>query len=102
MEDGLEPGFTLYALAPGDPRELLDEESAAFLERIGCNLVELGDEHDAVYREWFAARDCGVALVRPDFYVFGTAGDAAETRALVRRAKDVLTNQARFEEGLAA
>ena len=99
-EEGLEPGFALYALAPLEPRELLDAETAGFLRGVGCNLHAIGEAHEPVYRDWFSAHDCTVALVRPDFYVFGTATDATETRALVRRLEAALTNKDRIEEGL--
>jgi 2-polyprenyl-6-methoxyphenol hydroxylase-like FAD-dependent oxidoreductase len=101
LEDELDPGFVLYALAPGNPLDLLDEETAAFLGELPCALVAVGAAHEPIYSEWFAAHECSVALVRPDFYVFGTATDATQTRALVRRLKAALTNQDRIEEGLA-
>ncbi len=34
-----------------------------------------------VYRDWFAAHGCAAALVRPDFYVFGTATDGRRDAA---------------------
>jgi 2-polyprenyl-6-methoxyphenol hydroxylase-like FAD-dependent oxidoreductase len=99
VEDGLEPGFALYALEP--PEGLLDEQAAAYLARVGCSLVAIGETHEPIYRDWFAAHGCTVALVRPDFYVFGSARDAVETRALVGRLEAALTNKGRIEEGLA-
>ncbi|CAN7417524.1 bifunctional 3-(3-hydroxy-phenyl)propionate/3-hydroxycinnamic acid hydroxylase [Pseudoduganella sp. LjRoot289] len=35
-------------------------------------------EQGAVLRDWMAERKCRVAVVRPDHYVFGTAGSEAE------------------------
>ena len=96
VEDTFAPGFALYALAA----ELVDENTAAALGALGGSVVIVGAAHDALYREWFAAQDCVAALVRPDFYVFGTAADGAGTRVLVRRLQDALTNPDRIEEGL--
>ena len=39
-------------------------------------------EADGVLAAWFTRHACAAALVRPDNYVFGTAGDAAATAAL--------------------
>jgi 3-(3-hydroxy-phenyl)propionate hydroxylase len=40
-------------------------------------------ERDGVLADWFAKHGCRAALVRPDHYVFGTAGDAAALDALL-------------------
>jgi 3-(3-hydroxy-phenyl)propionate hydroxylase len=40
-------------------------------------------ERDSVLADWFAKHGCRAALVRPDHYVFGTAGDAAALDALL-------------------
>ncbi len=103
MEDTLSPGFALYALE-ADPRELLDGDTLAYLEELGCALVALEetDEGQRIYRDWFAAHGGTVALVRPDFYVFGTATTAAETRALVHRLRAALTEPDHREERLAS
>ena len=97
VEETLEPGFALYALAG----ELLDGETAGRLRSLGGSVVVVDEQHERVYHDWFAAQDCTVALVRPDFYVFGTAATAAETGALVRRLEAALTNTDPIEEGLA-
>lgn len=93
-EDTFEPGFALYALAP----DLVDAESAEALARLGGSVVIVDDRP---YSDWFAEHGCAVALVRPDFYVFGIAGDDAGTHALVGRLLQALTNTDRIEEGLA-
>jgi 2-polyprenyl-6-methoxyphenol hydroxylase-like FAD-dependent oxidoreductase len=96
VEDTFGPGFALYVLGS----ELLDEETEAALGALGGTVVVIGLAHEEIYRDWFAAQNCSSALVRPDFYVFGTAADGAGTRALVARLQDALTNSDRIEEGL--
>jgi 2-polyprenyl-6-methoxyphenol hydroxylase-like FAD-dependent oxidoreductase len=100
VEDTFDPGFALYAVEPSDPRELLDEETAEFLDALAVSLVAVGGEDERTYRDWFAAHGCSVALVRPDFYVFGIATGAEATRALVWRLRDALTKPHRTQEGL--
>jgi 2-polyprenyl-6-methoxyphenol hydroxylase-like FAD-dependent oxidoreductase len=100
MEDALAGGFVLYALDPG-PEALLDAPARAYLDGLGCQLVAIDARSDSVYRDWFATRGCRVALVRPDFYVFGTASTDSETRALVGRLEDALTSPDRHPERLA-
>ena len=103
MEDTLSPGFALYAL-DADPRQLLDDDTLAYLRELGCALVALErtDEGQRIYRDWFAAHASTIALVRPDFYVFGTATTAAETRTLVHRLRAALTEPDHREERLAS
>jgi flavoprotein hydroxylase len=86
LEDTIEGGFALYAL-DADPAGLLGTAELDYLDTLGCALVEIGAEPDQqdVYRRWFEANGCTVALVRPDFYVFGTAAGACEASELVRR-----------------
>jgi hypothetical protein len=38
---------------------------------------------DGTYEEWFESIGCAWVLVRPDAYVFGTAGDAAGAARLL-------------------
>ncbi|TMR94794.1 bifunctional 3-(3-hydroxy-phenyl)propionate/3-hydroxycinnamic acid hydroxylase [Nonomuraea basaltis] len=74
-------------------RRELDGEVAA-LEAAGVRVVALtwqpvtgGDvvsDVDGTYREWFAEHDCAAVAVRPDFYVYGTARDAAAALDLAR------------------
>ncbi|HTQ69707.1 MAG TPA: bifunctional 3-(3-hydroxy-phenyl)propionate/3-hydroxycinnamic acid hydroxylase [Solirubrobacteraceae bacterium] len=103
LEDTLSPGFALYALDT-DPVGLLDGGARAYLDVLGCALVALDPaaEGQQIYSRWFDAHDCSVALVRPDFYVFGTASTAAETNALVRRLRVALGEPDHREERLAS
>lgn len=117
LEDAIGEGFVLYLLAdepaaaadlataPGDPatpgdRAAPDEPAAAvapaaaaFLESLGAQTVELTPAVDraGVYRGWFERHGCVAALVRPDFYVFGTAARASEVSGLVWRLRSALT-----------
>jgi 2-polyprenyl-6-methoxyphenol hydroxylase-like FAD-dependent oxidoreductase len=101
LEDTIDAGFCLYAL-DADPASLLDEQAAGTLRELGASLVAIDDGLDVTgaYRAWFEAHRCAVALVRPDFYVFGTAATGGETRALVRRLKTALTTSAPHQETL--
>ena len=45
--------------------------------------AEVGAEAEGVVAAWMRRHECHAALVRPDHYVFGTAGDAATLRALL-------------------
>jgi FAD binding domain len=103
LEDTISPGFALYALGT-DPAGLLDGGEWAYLEELGCASVELDpvSEGQLVYRRWFEANGCSVALVRPDFYVFGTASTAPEANALVHRLRAALGEPDHREERLAS
>jgi 3-(3-hydroxy-phenyl)propionate hydroxylase/flavoprotein hydroxylase len=46
---------------------------------------------DGTYHRWLAQRGCVAALVRPDFYVYGTARDAAGAHALAAELIGALT-----------
>jgi 2-polyprenyl-6-methoxyphenol hydroxylase-like FAD-dependent oxidoreductase len=92
LEDTIEGGFALYAL-DADPPRLLGTAELDYLDKLGCVLLEIGAELDQqdVYRAWFEANRCTVALVRPDFYVFGTAAGARDASELVRRLERALS-----------
>ena len=104
LEDTIAPGFVLYALGV-DPDGLLDGGDAReYLRSLGCELVRLdGSRHgQQIYARWFDRHGCSVALVRPDFYVFGTASTATETHALVDRLRAALGQPDHREERLAS
>jgi 2-polyprenyl-6-methoxyphenol hydroxylase-like FAD-dependent oxidoreductase len=99
LEETLGDGFTLYAL-DADPRGLLSATAAAYLETLGASFLAVTDELDetGAYRAWFESSDCTVALVRPDFYVFGTASSPEQTDELVCRLESALQKPAIREE----
>ena len=107
-------GFTL--LTTLDPYEALDANSVAFLERIGAHVVRVlpvgtAPKHvrpyevvdvDNLYVPYLAeSQDVG-ALVRPDFYVFGTARDRGDMCRLVGDLRRQLTASASLTRPAAA
>ena len=67
-----------------------------FWQSIGGRTVVLGQspsdvyDVDEVYASWFAVSSCSVALVRPDWYVYGTARDhTGLTKTLERLARSL-------------
>ncbi|WP_242902340.1 bifunctional 3-(3-hydroxy-phenyl)propionate/3-hydroxycinnamic acid hydroxylase MhpA [Actinomadura terrae] len=77
------PRFVL--LTTEDPGDLLDPARAAALARLGAVTVRLdaAADLDAVLLPYLARAGAVAALVRPDFYLFGTAADRHGTTALV-------------------
>jgi 3-(3-hydroxy-phenyl)propionate hydroxylase/flavoprotein hydroxylase len=87
-------GFTLLTTADIG-RLLRADGTAAALEEGGVRMAALtrylpsldGEvlDVDGVYHAWFADLGCVAVLVRPDFYVYGTASDATAAAALSRQ-----------------
>jgi 2-polyprenyl-6-methoxyphenol hydroxylase-like FAD-dependent oxidoreductase len=75
-----------WLIVSRQPEVLLDLTHAQreSWQSIGGRIVILGQspsdlrEMDDVYASWFAASSCSVAVVRPDWYVYGTARDQTE------------------------
>jgi 2-polyprenyl-6-methoxyphenol hydroxylase-like FAD-dependent oxidoreductase len=51
------------------------------------------DDVDGTYHAWFAAHSCSIAVVRPDWYLYGMAGDGRELTALLERLAQSLKAQ---------
>ncbi|HEX2316819.1 MAG TPA: bifunctional 3-(3-hydroxy-phenyl)propionate/3-hydroxycinnamic acid hydroxylase [Thermomonospora sp.] len=85
-------GFVVITTEPTDT--LLDDDRLRYLESLGTRLVRVVPpgvpsgpstvtDEDGVYRRYLAEHSATAALVRPDFYLFGTARDAEGLAALV-------------------
>ena len=91
FDDVVGQGFTL--LTRQDPAQALREDQRAFLTSIGTHILSLTHSEtssdDTVvdlegrYASWFEQNDCEAVLVRPDFYIFGTAKRMEDVAALV-------------------
>jgi FAD binding domain len=76
-------GWRLIAI--GDP--YLDDDLARWFDSIGGRVVTVAAD-DPVYGPWFAEQACTAALQRPDFHLYGTAADIAQTSALLSGLRD--------------
>jgi hypothetical protein len=66
---------------------------AKWFSELGGRVVAIGTEVedvDGTYTAWFADHGVTTVLQRPDFYVFGTAGDAADAAALLGSLRTML------------
>ena len=52
------------------------------------------EDVDGTYARWFAAHSCSVAVIRPDWYVYGTARDSHELSDFLNRLGRSLKHQA--------
>jgi 2-polyprenyl-6-methoxyphenol hydroxylase-like FAD-dependent oxidoreductase/catechol 2,3-dioxygenase-like lactoylglutathione lyase family enzyme len=84
FDDVVGGGFQLIA-AEGEPRERLTAEQLALLAELGTRIASLDQISDLDGRlsAWLAERTAHAVLIRPDFYVFGSAVCAAALPALV-------------------
>jgi flavoprotein hydroxylase len=98
-------GTGFVVLCTTDVRNGLSYEHAAFLDSIGAHVATIvppgqphvrgyGDEVadvDLAYLPVFARSGYGAAVVRPDFYLFGTAATAADLHLLIDDLRSQLT-----------
>jgi flavoprotein hydroxylase len=94
FDDVVGRGFALVSPLD-DPGAELDPESAAFLASLGGFTAHVApgaavDDANGGYARWFAKHEAAVALVRPDFAVFGTAAGLDGARALVAALRERL------------
>jgi flavoprotein hydroxylase len=89
LDDVTAGGFTLLA-THGDPNDHLDEEQRELLQTLGGRVVSLDSRSDCGVRDldgrltaWLEEHEAHAVLVRPDFYVFGSAASPADLSALV-------------------
>lgn len=86
-------GAGALILAEGALAGEVSDEQLSQLKRAGIAVTAFGSNDRALvdsftdvegtYAKWFATEGMNAILVRPDFYVFGTANDAAGVAALV-------------------
>jgi resorcinol 4-hydroxylase (NADPH) len=95
-------GFTLLSLS-GSP--VLSPETTAAWKAVGGMCIAFGDakkdvvDIDGAYTRWFDEHTCSVALVRPDFFVYGTAPSIEDAEALIVRL--LVSLDAAFAEAIA-
>lgn len=101
FDDIVGPGWCLVASGP----EMLGHLAASHREAwaaIGGRTAVVGgpasasrlDDIDGTYAAWFASHACTAAVVRPDWYVYGTAGGGGELAALLARLEQALRREA--------
>jgi 2-polyprenyl-6-methoxyphenol hydroxylase-like FAD-dependent oxidoreductase len=59
----------------------------------GARIAGALEDVDGTYARWFADHACSVAVIRPDWYVYGTARDGHELSDLLDRLGRSLKNQ---------
>ena len=98
LDDLTGGGFTLI-VREGDPRGGLGPEHLRTLERLNARLVTLDSSMDLDGRleAWLADNAVHAVLVRPDFYVFGSAGSPADTPRLVEQLDSCIARPTREE-----
>ena len=87
FDDVVGGGFALVS-PHGDPARHLDAATAERFAALGGRSAHVAAEAPIAdlgggYARWFASAGVGVALQRPDFYVFGTAARIEDSGALV-------------------
>jgi 3-(3-hydroxy-phenyl)propionate hydroxylase len=85
-------GGSFWLLARSVPDELLGPERLAFLEQLGCAVLELGSFGDLDGRctAYLDELEADAVLVRPDFYLFGVATTDADVPGLVDDLREAL------------
>ena len=97
FDDIVGRGFALVSPA-GDPASALDPELAAWFASVGGFGAQVApgapvDDLNGGYARWFGKHDAAVALVRPDFSVFGAAPRLEAAADLVRALRSELTGE---------
>lgn len=100
LDDLTGPGWQLLSRC-GNALCNLSPTQRALLERLGTRVVHVtraelptagaAVDLDGTYDRWFRALDVDAVLVRPDFYVFGTAESPADLPGLVEALRDQLS-----------
>jgi 2-polyprenyl-6-methoxyphenol hydroxylase-like FAD-dependent oxidoreductase len=100
FDDIVGPGWSMIADDPAvlealpasqrDAWKTLGGKIAAVAAAPGAGALE---DLDGTYRAWFAAHSCSVAVVRPDWYLYGTARNGRELTALLEKLTQSLQPQ---------
>ncbi len=105
FDDVVGPGWCIVA---ADPALLgaMTPDSREEWSRIGGHVAALGgpggiEDADGTYGAWFADGGCSAVIVRPDWYVYGTARDGAELATLLGRLTASLRTTASRRSGTA-
>jgi 2-polyprenyl-6-methoxyphenol hydroxylase-like FAD-dependent oxidoreductase len=77
-----------------DPLAEVPDELRSWFDGLGATTTTVSTDGevrdiDGAYRAWFAEHRCGVVLVRPDFYIYGTGGPR-DVERLLRSLRDEL------------
>jgi 2-polyprenyl-6-methoxyphenol hydroxylase-like FAD-dependent oxidoreductase len=94
FDDVIGRGFALVSMA-GDPRAALDAELADWFRSLGGLTAHVGkgapvEDLNGGYTRWFEEHGACIALMRPDFALFGAAKGLSGARALVRGLRESL------------
>lgn len=92
FDDVVGSGWCIVGSDPGLLDQLTAPERAAW-DAIGGRFAVVGGPElagglldvDGTYAAWFAAHACAAAVVRPDWYVYGTGREDGDIAALLRR-----------------
>ena len=90
FDDIVGSGWCIVATDPSVIRAMTDAQRQAW-EGIGGRVAVVTptssagalEDLEGAYEGWFAARSCAAAVVRPDWYVYGTARDGAGLAVLL-------------------
>ena len=90
FDDVVGSGWCLVTTDPAVPGMLTETEHRAW-QALGGKIAIIGaannalEDIDGTYRNWFAAHACQTAIVRPDWYLYGTADDSAQLSTLLAK-----------------
>ena len=92
FDDVVGQGFVVMAV-DADPRSVLSSAQLAFLELVEARLVRVSSAYKpgpevvadlrGTYARWFRERGLQAVVMRPDYYVFGTAAHLEDLPAVV-------------------
>ncbi len=92
FDDAVQPGWRLVVCDPTLVEQLTDRERKMW-QAMGGSVAVIGSRQTAhlladvhgTYSAWFSENACSAAIMRPDWYVYGTASDVGELGRLLGR-----------------